>query len=64
MTVTVTCNTIASVTYGPHQRLRVELDMDQAQMLTALKAFLAGVSDQTWSDWQAQINTEIYGVPA
>ena len=61
MNITIPRNTIDSVTYGPHQSLRVELDMDQAQMLAALKAFLTGVSDETWVSWQAQINLEIYG---
>lgn len=41
--------------------LLVELEMDEAQMYAALNGFLEHVSDDTWTKWQKQINTEIYG---
>ena len=65
MNITIPCYAISNVTHSPGQRLSVALDMDLHQMLAALEAFLAeGISDQTWADWQAKINLEIYGVPA
>lgn len=40
-----------------------EVEMTSEQMLATLMSFLDCVSDDTWTQWQNQINTEIYGQP-
>lgn len=43
------------------QGLVIEIDMSERQMFNALNQFLHFVSDDTWADWQRNINGEIYG---
>ena len=40
-----------------------QVEMTQEQMFAALNCFLDCVSDDTWAQWQRQINAEIYGQP-
>lgn len=40
-----------------------EAEMTPEQMFATLLCFLDCVSDDTWTQWQNQINTEIYGKP-
>ena len=64
MSINIPCYAVKSISHGPGRHLSVELEMDPHQMLATLEAFLAnGISDETWSDWQAKINLEIYGTP-
>jgi maltose-binding protein MalE len=43
--------------------LVIEIEMSEKQMFSALNQFLHFVSDDTWAQWQRQINAEIYGQP-
>jgi len=41
--------------------LTIEVDMTETQMFSALNQFLHFVTDETWAEWQQEINGEIYG---
>ena len=61
-TVRIPANTVRSVEPAFHSARRcvdVEVDMNEAQMLSALKSMLQHVPGETWAAWVAQINGEV-----
>ena len=61
-TVRIPANTVRSVEPAFHHARRcvdVEVDMTEAQMLSALKSMLEHVPGETWAQWVAQINAEV-----
>ena len=65
MKITIPCGQVHTIIHEPGQSLALELSMSESQMLATLREFLShGISDETWTAWQAQINLEIYGATA
>jgi len=48
---------------GQKKGVAVEIDLSESQAYEALRQILNFVSDDTWMQWQRQINAEIYGQP-